>query len=180
MIQLPDTTCESRQLESKMQVQGLWGLSKALAFCRTSTLIWATLTGDEQSNSEESWFWSMWNHKTHKVPISKHVQWMLQACRFAEPALYFLSNSPGKWLSSDMVTIQFQNPVYFHLEDLYIYNIYLDRRQLRWWWHRPLIPALGTQRQADLWVRNQAGLHNKFQWDCLKKIKVFYVLCLRS
>jgi hypothetical protein len=27
----------------------------------------------------------------------------------------------------------------------------------------PLIPALGRQRQADFWVRGQAGLQSEFQ-----------------
>jgi hypothetical protein len=27
----------------------------------------------------------------------------------------------------------------------------------------PLIPALGRQRQADLWVRDQPGLRSEFQ-----------------
>ena len=31
------------------------------------------------------------------------------------------------------------------------------------WWRTPLIPALGRQRQADLWVRGQSGLQNEFQ-----------------
>jgi hypothetical protein len=33
----------------------------------------------------------------------------------------------------------------------------------RAWWHMPLIPALGRQRQADFWVRGQPGLQSEFQ-----------------
>jgi hypothetical protein len=33
------------------------------------------------------------------------------------------------------------------------------------WWRTPLIPALGSQRQVDLWVRGQPGLQSEFQ-DC--------------
>jgi hypothetical protein len=31
------------------------------------------------------------------------------------------------------------------------------------WWRRPLIPALGRQRQADFSVRGQPGLQSEFQ-----------------
>jgi hypothetical protein len=31
------------------------------------------------------------------------------------------------------------------------------------WWRTPLIPALGRQRQADLWVRGQPGLQSELQ-----------------
>ena len=31
------------------------------------------------------------------------------------------------------------------------------------WWHMPLIPAFGRQRQADFWVRGQPGLQSEFQ-----------------
>jgi hypothetical protein len=49
------------------------------------------------------------------------------------------------------------------------------------WWCTPLIPALGRQRQADLWVRGQPGLHSEFQDSqgytekhCLRKKKKFW------
>ena len=32
-----------------------------------------------------------------------------------------------------------------------------------YWWCTPLIPALGRQKQADLWVRGQPGLQSEFQ-----------------
>jgi hypothetical protein len=31
------------------------------------------------------------------------------------------------------------------------------------WWHTPLIPALGRQRQVDFWLRGQPGLQSEFQ-----------------
>jgi hypothetical protein len=31
------------------------------------------------------------------------------------------------------------------------------------WWHMPLIPALGRQRQVDFWVQGQPGLQSEFQ-----------------
>jgi hypothetical protein len=31
------------------------------------------------------------------------------------------------------------------------------------WWHTPLIPALGRQRQVDFWVQGQPGLQSEFQ-----------------
>jgi hypothetical protein len=44
------------------------------------------------------------------------------------------------------------------------------------WWHTPLIPALGRQRQVDFWVGVQPGLQSEFQDSqgytekpCLKK-----------
>jgi hypothetical protein len=44
------------------------------------------------------------------------------------------------------------------------------------WWHTPLIPALGRQRQEDFWVQGQPGLQSELQESqgytekpCLKK-----------
>ena len=35
--------------------------------------------------------------------------------------------------------------------------------EARQWWHTPLIPALGRQRQVDFWVWGQPGLQSELQ-----------------
>jgi hypothetical protein len=37
------------------------------------------------------------------------------------------------------------------------------KNRARQWWPTPLIPALGRQRQVDLWVQGQPGLQSEFQ-----------------
>jgi hypothetical protein len=47
-----------------------------------------------------------------------------------------------------------------------IHHISYNIKSVIWsraWWHMPLIPALGRQRQADFWVRGQPGLQSEFQ-----------------
>jgi hypothetical protein len=46
------------------------------------------------------------------------------------------------------------------------------------WWHMPLIPALGRQKQSDFWVQGQPGLQSELQVSqsyteklCLRKQK---------
>jgi hypothetical protein len=60
---------------------------------------------------------------------------------------------------------------------IHIYEISQAGRG-RAWWCTPLIPALGRQRQADLWDRGQPGLQSEFQDSqgytekpCLEKTK---------
>jgi hypothetical protein len=62
---------------------------------------------------------------------------------------------------------------------LFILRIHNQKSKTSWaWWHKPLIPALGGQRQVDFWVRSQPGLQSEFQDSqsytekpCLKKTK---------
>jgi hypothetical protein len=64
------------------------------------------------------------------------------------------------------------------LEELHHQTAWWKCRVAGQWWRTPLIPALRRQRQADLWVRGQPGLHSEFQDSqgytekpCLKKNK---------
>jgi hypothetical protein len=62
---------------------------------------------------------------------------------------------------------------------MYIYMTWIEKQI--WagrWWRMPLIPALGRQRQADLWFQGQPGLQSEFQDSqdytekpCLEKTK---------
>jgi hypothetical protein len=52
------------------------------------------------------------------------------------------------------------------------------RNPSRHWWHTPLIPALGRQRQVNFWVWGQPSLQSEFhnsqsytEKPCLKKLK---------
>ena len=55
------------------------------------------------------------------------------------------------------------------------------------WWHTPLIPALGRQKWADLWVKGQPGLYSPGEPGLHRetlswKTKTFYnaTMCFRS
>jgi hypothetical protein len=57
----------------------------------------------------------------------------------------------------------------------------------RAWWHIPLIPALGRQRQVDFWVRGQPGLQSEFhdsqsysytEKPYLRKLKKNVYMCI--
>ena len=43
------------------------------------------------------------------------------------------------------------------------YQQEINRQQSQVWWHMPLIPALGRQRQVNFWVQGQPGLQSEFQ-----------------
>jgi hypothetical protein len=58
------------------------------------------------------------------------------------------------------------------------YHSHLSHTLAGQWWCTTLIPALGRQRQVDLWVRDQPGLQSELQDSqgytekpCLKKTK---------
>jgi hypothetical protein len=46
---------------------------------------------------------------------------------------------------------------------MYSYRLTKTKQRARQWWHRPLIPALGRQRQVDFWVWGQPGPQSEFQ-----------------
>jgi hypothetical protein len=67
-------------------------------------------------------------------------------------------------------------PLLACLKTTMVYSYTLKNILSRAWWHTPLIPALGRQRQVDFWVRGQLGLQSEFQDSqgytekpCLKK-----------
>jgi hypothetical protein len=39
------------------------------------------------------------------------------------------------------------------------------------WWHTPLIPALGRQRQVNFWIQVQPGLKGYTEKPCLERNK---------
>ena len=52
------------------------------------------------------------------------------------------------------------------IEENIVFGLFISEEKKRssWaWWHTPLIPALGRQRQSDFWVRGQPGLQSEFQ-----------------
>jgi hypothetical protein len=54
--------------------------------------------------------------------------------------------------------------------------LFRREKKSRVWWHSPLIPTLGRQRQADFWVRGQSSLQSEFQ-DSQRYIEK---LCLKT
>ena len=50
-----------------------------------------------------------------------------------------------------------------HTSILWQHRLFKTKNQAGRWWHMPLIPALGRQRQVDFWVGGQSGLQSEFQ-----------------
>jgi hypothetical protein len=64
------------------------------------------------------------------------------------------------------------------LSELFLWFFLLFFFDSRAWWRKPLIPALGRQRQSNFWVRGQPDLQSEFQDSqdytekpCLEKTK---------
>ena len=62
-----------------------------------------------------------------------------------------------------------QNSLQTQVEDLEFLRVSFTEMQIKsrqacWGCGIALIPALGRQRQADIWVQGQPNLHNEF-WD---------------
>jgi hypothetical protein len=82
-----------------------------------------------------------------------------------------IENSPW-WQLKD------QNKLISHRERLGRWVVIKNTYSSRAWWRTHLITALGSQRQADFWVRGQPGLQSEFQDSqgytekpCLEKTK---------